>query len=138
MRCRQSGVSYVEMLIATLLITIALVPMMEALRPGLQGTQVNRQQSEQHFALKGKLESVLAEPFTELDAAASAAGAATIATSYSDLGATVPHQLFIWRYDIDDADNDGDVFTGGESDILWLRIASVDGSYSIQTLLSPY
>jgi hypothetical protein len=131
-------VSYVEILIATLLITIALVPMMEALQPGLQGTQLNRQQSEIHFALKGKLESVLAEPFTDLDAAASAAGAATIATSYSDLGATVPHQLFIWRYDIDDADNDGDVYTGGESDILWLRIASVDGSYSIQTLLSPY
>ena len=130
--------SYVEILVATLLITIALVPMMEALQPGLQGSQVNRQQSEQHFALKGKLESVLAEPFTNLDAAASAAGAATIATSYSDLGATIPHQLFIWRYDIDDADNDGDVFTGGESDILWLRIASVDGSYSIQTLLSPY
>jgi hypothetical protein len=131
-------VSYVEILIATLLITIALVPMMEALQPGLQGTQVNRQQSEQHFALKGKLESVLAEPFEDLDAAAFAAGAATIATSYSDLGATIPHQLFIWRYDIDDADNDGDVFTGGESDILWLRIASIDGSYSIQTLLSPY
>ena len=138
MRCRQSGVSYVEILIATLLITIALVPMMEALQPGLQGTQVNRQQSEIHFTLKGKLESVLAEPFTDLDAAASAAGAATIATSYSDLGATVPHQLFIWRYDIDDADNDGNVYTGVESDILWLRIASVDGSYSIQTLLSPY
>jgi Tfp pilus assembly protein PilV len=138
MRCRQSGVSYVEILIATLLITIALVPMMEALQPGLQGTQVNRQQSEQHFALKGKLESVLAEPFTDLDAAATAAGAATIATSYSDPGATVPHQLFIWRYDVDDADNDGDVFTGGESDLLWLRITSVDGSYSIQTLLSPY
>ena len=138
MKCRQSGVSYVEVLIATLLITIALIPMMEALQPGLQGSQVNRQQSEIHFALKGKLESVLAEPFTDLDAAATAAGAATIATSYSDLGATVPHQLFIWRYDIDDADNDGDVFTGGESDLLWLRVASVDGSYSFQTLLSPY
>lgn len=112
--------------------------MMEALQPGLQGSQVNRLQSEQHFALKGKMESVLAEPFTDLDAAATAAGAATIATSYSDLSATVPHQLFIWRYDIDDADNDGDKFTGGESDLLWLRITSVDGSYSIQTLLSPY
>ena len=138
MKCRQSGVSYVEVLIAVLLITIALVPMMEALQPGLQGSQLIRQQSERHFALKGKLESVLAEAFTDLDAAATAAGAATIATSYSDLGASVPHQLFIWRYDIDDADNDGDVFTGGESDLLWLRIASVDGSYSIQTLLSPY
>ena len=138
MKCRQSGVSYVEILIATLLISIALVPMMEALQPGLQGSQVNRLQSEQHFALKGKMESVLAEPFTDLDAAATAAGAATIATSYSDLSATVPHQLFIWRYDIDDADNDGDKFTGGESDLLWLRITSVDGSYNIQTLLSPY
>jgi hypothetical protein len=135
---RQSGASYIEVLIATLLITVALVPMMEALQPGLQGSQVSRQQIKQHFALQGRLETVLAEPFAELDAAAAAAGAATVATSYSDLGATIPHQLFIWRYDIDNADNDGDVFTGGESDMLWIRIASEDGNYSLQTLLSPY
>jgi Tfp pilus assembly protein PilV len=135
---RQSGLSYVEVLVATLMITIALVPMMESLQPGLQGSEIHRRQSETHFALRGRLESVLARPFVELDAAATAAGAHTAPTTYSDLGATTPYQVFIWRYDTDNADNDGDVFTGGESDLLWLRIASEDENYVIQTLLSPY
>ena len=135
---RQSGLSYVEVLVATLLIAIALVPMMESLQPGLQGSEIQRRQSAVHFALRGKLESVLAEPFASLDAAASVAGSHTAATSYSDLAATVPHEVFIWRYDVDNADNDDDPYTGGESDMLWLRIASVDGDFSIQTLLSPY
>jgi Tfp pilus assembly protein PilV len=135
---QQSGLSYVEVLVATLLIAIALVPMMESLQPGLQGSEILRRQSEVHFALRGKLESVLTEPFASLDAAASVAGAHTAATSYSDLAATVPHEVFIWRYDVDNADNDDDPYTGGESDMLWLRIASLNGDFSIQTLLSPY
>ncbi len=138
MNSRQSGLSYVEVLVATVLIAIALVPMMESLQPGLQGSEIHRQQSEVHFALRGRLESVLAEPFTSLDAAATAAGAHTTATSYSDLAALVPHEVFIWRYDVDNADNDGDPYTGGETDMLWLRIASLDGRFTIQTLLSPY
>ncbi len=135
---RQSGLSYIEVLVATLLIAIALVPMLESLQPGLQGSEIHRQQNEVHFALRGKLESVLAEPFASLDAAAAAAGAHTAATSYSDLAAPVPHQVFIWRYDVDNADNDDDPYTGGETDMLWLRIASLDGGFTIQTLLSPY
>jgi len=135
---RQSGLSYVEVLVATLLIAIALVPMMEALQPGLQGSEIHRQQNEIHFALRGKLESVLAEPFASLDAAATVAGAHTTATAYSDLAATIPHEVFIWRYDVDNADNDDDPYTGGEADMLWLRIASLDDGFSIQTLLSPY
>ena len=61
-----------------------------------------------------------------------------VATSYSDLAATVPHEVFIWRYDVDNADNDDDVFTGGEDDILWLRVATVDGLTDLQTLISRY
>ena len=138
MKRRQTGLSYVEVLVVSALIAIALVPMLESLQPGLQGGEISREQSESHYALRGKLESVLAEPFASLDAAATAAGAHTAATSYSDPAAPVPHEVFIWRYDVDNADNDNDPYTGGESDMLWLRITSLDGSFSIQTLYSPY
>ena len=50
----------------------------------------------------------------------------------------MPHEVFIWRYDVDNADNDDDPYTGGEADLLWLSIASEDGTFRIQTLLSPY
>ena len=136
-RC-EAGLSYVEVLVATLVIAIALVPMMEALGPGLQGAQIHRDQAEVHYALTGKLEEVLAQPFDDLDAAATAAGDYKIPTSYSDAGAAVPHEVFIWRYDVDNADADDNEFTGGEDDILWLRVATADGFADLQTLLSRY
>lgn len=134
----QNGLSYIEVLVATLLIAIALVPMMEALGPGLQGAQIHRDRAEVHYALKGKLEEVLAQPFEDLDAAATTAGDYKIPTSYSDAGAAVPHDVFIWRYDVDNIDADGNEFTGGEDDILWLRVATADGLAELQTLLSRY
>lgn len=135
---RQVGLSYVEVLVATLLIAVALVPMMEALGPGLQGAQVHRDRAEVHFVLAGKLEAVLAEPFGDLDAAATAAGDYKLPTSYSDAAAAVPHEVFIWRYDVDDADGDNNEFTGGEDDILWIRVATTDSAIDLQTLLSRY
>ena len=136
-RC-EFGLSYIEVMVATLLLAIALVPMMEALGPGLQGAQIHRDQAEVHYALTGKLEEVLAQPFDDLDAAATAAGDYKIPTSYSDAGAAVPHEVFIWRYDVDNADADDNEFTGGEDDILWLRVATADGFADLQTLLSRY
>ena len=138
MNSRESGLSYVEVLVATLLIAVALVPMMEALGPGLQGSQIHRDQAGINFALTGKLEQVLAESFDDLDAAATAAGDYKIATSYSDAGASVPHEVFIWRWDVDNADNDDNEFTGGEDDILWVRVATADGLTDLQTLISRY
>lgn len=137
-RSNQHGLSYIEVMVATLLLTIALVPMMDALQPGLQGAQIHRQQAETHFALSGKLEQVLAQSFDDLDAAATTAGGYQIATSYSDLAAAVPHQVFIWRYDVDDADNDGDVFTGGEADMLWIRVATADSLHALETLRNAF
>ena len=134
----EAGLSYIEVLVATLLIAIALVPMMDALGPGLQGAQIHRDRADVHYALTGKLEEVLAQPFDDLDAAATAAGDYKIPTSYSDAGAAVPHEVFIWRYDVDNVDFDNDEFTGGEDDILWVRIATTDSLTDLQTLVSRY
>ncbi len=138
MRTRQSGLSYIEVLVATALIAMALVPMMQALQPGLQGSKIHLDPAEFHFTLQGKLEQLLAESFEDLDAAATAAGAYNNGTHYSDMAANVPHKVYLWRYDVDDADSDGDVFTGGEDDILWVRVATSDGLTDLQTLISHY
>ncbi len=135
---RMEGLSYVEVLVATLLIAVALVPMLEALQPGIQGAGIHRNQTEVQFALRGTMERVLAEPFESLDEEATAAGASTTSTTYSDLAATVPHEVFIWRWDVDNADADDDGFTGGEDDILWIRVATQDGLTDLTTLISRY
>ncbi|MCP4407745.1 MAG: type II secretion system protein [Gammaproteobacteria bacterium] len=131
------GFSYIEVLVATVLIAIALVPAMEALQPGLQGSGLLKTHAESHLALVGKLEEVLAEPFDDLDAAATAAGVHTNSTSYSDApGPPIQRNVFLWRYDVDNADADGDEFTGGEEDLLWVRVALVDDSQILETLIS--
>ncbi|MDJ0776559.1 MAG: hypothetical protein QNJ85_01770 [Gammaproteobacteria bacterium] len=138
MKSHESGLSYIEVLVATLLIAVALVPMMEALGPGLQGSRIHSDRAEVNFMLQGKLEQVLAESFDDLDDAAMAAGDFTVATTYSDMAASVPHAVFIWRWDVDNADADDDSFTGGEDDILWVRVATVNGLAELQTLISRY
>ena len=138
MKACQAGLSYIEVLVATTLIAIALVPMMESLQPGLQGSQVHREKSEIHFALRGRMEALLVESFADLDAAATAAGAHDTPTTYSDLGANQPYRVYLSRYDVDNLDNDGNVFTGGEADMLWLKVESEDGGFVLETLLSPY
>ena len=134
---RQSGLSYVEVLVAVIFLAVALVPMMNAFGPGIQGATEQRQTIETHYIVLGVLETVLAEPFTELDDAAAAAGAHTAATRYSD-DTPIPYQVFIWRYDSDDADDDNDRFTGGEDDLLWIKVETEDGRYALQTLHSNY
>ncbi len=138
MKTRPSGLSYIEVLVATELIALELVPMIEALGPGLQGSRIHLDQAEVNFALQGKLEQVLAESFDDLDDAAATAGDFSVATTYSDLAADVPHAVFIWRWDVDNADADDDPFTGGEDDILWVRVATVNGLVELQTLVSRY
>ena len=138
MKRRQTGISYIEVLVASALIALVLVPAMEGIPTGIQGSEIHKQRAEMHYVLYGKLEQVLAEPFDDLDAAGSAAGDFQVPTSYSDLGASVPHEVFIWRWDVDNADTDDDGFTGGEDDILWLRVATADGLTELQTLISRY
>ncbi len=138
MKRRMAGLSYVEVLVATLLIAVALVPMLDALQPGIQGSVIHRNQAEVQFVLRGAMERVLAEPFDVLDEEATNAGSPVAATVYSDLGAPVPHEVFIWRWDVDNADGDDVGLTGGEDDILWISVATQDGRTGLTTLLSRY
>ncbi len=133
----QRGVTYIEVMVATVLIALTLVPALDALSPGMQGSALHRQHAEVHYALSGKMEMLLAEPFDNLDAAAITAGSWTTPTSYSDVfSPEITRNVYIWRYDVDDADLDGDVMTGGEDDLLWVRVALADDSQSLQTLLA--
>lgn len=70
------------------------------------------------------MEQLLAEAPASLDAAAQAAGAPTTPTSYSDAPGTPDRRLvFLARYDLDNADGDGNPFTGGDAGLIWVRVA---------------
>ncbi len=136
-RRREAGSSYVEVLIATALVTVALIPALDALIGGIRGAGIHVASVEEHYHLLGRLEELLAEPFDDLDAAATAAGGPTVPTLYSDAGGTPRRRLvFLARYDGDDADADGDPFTGGDDGLLWIAVELEHGPRRLETLTS--
>lgn len=129
------GFSYIEILIATVLIAVALPPAMDALGSGLLGAAVHEQRSVAHYDLSGKMEDVLAQPFDDLASAALAAGGAGVASSYSDAAGTPSRRLvYLSLYDGDNADADNNPFTGTDPDLLWVRIAIEGSADALETL----
>lgn len=134
-RRRQEGLSYLEVLVATVLVALSLVPALEALQIGILGGGIHESRVSLHYHLASKLEEVLAEPFANLAAEALAAGGNP--TSYSDAPGVPNRRLvFLAGYDGDDDDGDGDPFTGADSGLLWLRVEIEATSHALETLAS--
>lgn len=134
---RQTGLSYVEVLVATVLIAISIAPALTALNSGLTASGVHESHVADHYHLMAKAEDVLAQPFGDLSAAAIAAGDPSTPTSYSDsIGADRRRLVFLSRYDGDNADGDDDPFTGLDDGLLWLRVEIQDTAHAFETLTS--
>lgn len=136
-RRAQHGLTYLEILVATLILVIGLVPALDALRNAVIGTGSNDAYVVAQHRLGGRLESMLAEPFADLDAAGEAAGSPTTPTSFSEPGGTPGRLLvFIARYDGDNADADSNPFTGGDEGLLWIQAAIENSPYALETLVA--
>ena len=135
-----TGFSYVEVLIAVVLIVVALVPALDALIPGVAGSGIHETLAEDHYQLTGRLEQVLVEPYGQLNSAANAAGSPTTPTTYSDVftypnGRQITRNVFLSRYDADNADADNDPFTGTDDGLLWVRVAIAGTGMVIESLV---
>ena len=137
---KQLGLSYVEVLVASVLISLILFPALEALYPGIQGAAINKTQTIDHFYLQDKMEQSLALPFTQLEATAIAIADSTLATGYSDSvitpdGRSITRQVFLATYDGDNADGDNDPFTGADPGLLWLRVSIAQSVLALETVV---
>ena len=133
----QSGISYIEVLIAAALIAVTLVPMMDAVRTASVSAGVHEDAAVQNLHLVATMEDVLAEPFASLEAAATTAGSESTLTSYSDLAGSSNRRLvFLSLYDGDNADTDNDPFTGTDQGLMWVRVEVEGTSRAIETLIS--
>ena len=134
-RARQTGLTLVEVLITVVLLAVMLVPAMRALQTGVVGAEVHSDLATDQFRLRSKMEELLAEPFGDLETAATAAGAPTIATSYSETAGS-PGRLvvFLSPYDGDNVDADDDPFTGADAGILWIQVSAENTVHALQTV----
>ena len=134
----QHGLSYVEVLISTLLIVVALVPALDALSSGILGSRMHAEQVSDQARMLSRMEQTLAAPFAELRTQADAVADPNIPLPepWSDPPGT-PSRLLVYiaRYDGDDADGDSNPFTGTEADLLWLRVRVEESPLSVETLL---
>ena len=132
---RQHGASYIEILVATVLIAVSLIPASEALRSATASSSIYANYSVQNYRLLAKMEEVLAKSYFSLETEAAAAGSETVATVFSDAVATTGRRLvFLSPYDADNADADNDPFTGTEANILWVRVQIEDSALVLESL----
>ncbi len=138
LRNNHRGLTYLEVMIATLLIVVTLVPALDALSSGMLGSQLHGEQVSNHSRLIDKMEQTLATPFAELQTQADAVADPNtlIAAPFSDAAGTdFRRRVYLARYDGDNADGDNNVFTGTEADLLWVKV-EVDGTaLSLETLI---
>lgn len=136
MSLRQHGYSYVEILIATVLIAVSLVPIMNALRTASVGAGIYESYSTQHYSLLAKMEEVLAQSYGNLNTEAVAIGSPTTPTAYSDPVSTPDRRLvYLAAYDIDNADGDDEPFlTGTDAGVLWVRVEIEGTVMSLESL----
>jgi hypothetical protein len=134
---RQTGSTYIEVLIASALIVISIVPMTDAVRGAIDGSVAYEEIAVQQLHLTALLEDVLTESFSSLESAATAAGSTTAPTSYSDSAGSNNRRLnYLSLYDGDNADSDDDPFTGVDQGLLWIRVEVEGTQLSIESLLS--
>lgn len=132
----QLGFSYVEVLVAVLVLAICLPPALDALGTATRGAGIQEASIARRYLVSGRMEQVLAEAPASLDAAALAAGAPTTPTSYSDAPGTPERRLvFLARYDLDNADADNDPFTGGDPGLIWVRVAIENQLIALETVI---
>lgn len=135
----QRGFLYVEVLVAALVLAVCLPAALSALTAATRAAASERSAIARRYRLDGLMEQLLATPYAALDAAAVAAGTAAVPTGYSDAVGTPDRRLvFIARYDLDDADGDGNPLTGGDAGLLWIRVSiQNEASYLLETLTAP-
>lgn len=148
---KQAGFSYVEVMVASVLLAITLVPMHQALQGGMMVADRHQSFTTDHYQLTAKMETVLSEPYSKLIKAAELAANHKTPSLYSDAGGTPARRLvYLSFYDANnsDADNnpftisdansdgDGNPYTGSDVDIslLWVRVEIENTRQILETL----
>lgn len=138
-QCGQAGLTYVEVLIAIVLLGVSIVPAMEALRTGIQASSVNETFTSQSFHLQARFEEVLALNFSDLKKEAKSVGSPTTATAFSDTAGSSDRRLvYLSLYDGDNKDADNDPFTGMDEDLIWVRATIENTPHEFETLTSKH
>jgi prepilin-type N-terminal cleavage/methylation domain-containing protein len=137
---RQHGFSFVEIMVAVLVLAICAVPLADAVRNGIAASTVGADKARELRCMKTMMETVLAEPYLTLR---DAALGMSKASRYSQpaAGGCVRRNVFIAKYEREAGKpevflDDGVDSTRLESPMLYVTVSSPDSGYSFTTLVA--
>jgi type II secretory pathway pseudopilin PulG len=108
----ERGFSYLEILVALVIIVVTVPAALQAMRIGIDSTRVQGRSLGVTQRAAGEMETVLAEPFASLRTAAAAVRSSTVPTAYSDPAGTADRRLvYLALYDAANTDGDNNPFT---------------------------
>ena len=132
---RERGFSYVEVLLAMVLLVVLLVPAMQALQAGVANNQGEAVLTRE-LNLREKMETVLAKPFATLYAETYAPGgnsSTTVNALLSDtVGAADRRNVVLYRYDAASA-----ALSSNDTGVLYIKVYyESDGSANALSTLT--
>jgi len=135
---QHAGFSYIEALVAIVLLAIIAVPAADAIKNGLDASRIAAAKSQELRCMKNAMETVLAEPYQNLW---NAAVGRTVPSSYSrPLDAACPaREVFISKYkhpingapQFDPKGSEQEL----EAVLLYVTVSSPQSSYTFTTLV---
>ncbi|MFK8067957.1 MAG: hypothetical protein AB8D52_06910 [Gammaproteobacteria bacterium] len=133
---QQSGFSYFEIMITVAVVVISILPIMDSLQVSVKASEVQREYVSSHYHLMAKMEEVLAESYTSLEAAiiSSESGGPPIFSDPS--GSSDRRIVYLSKYDIDNADSDNDPSTG-KDEVIWVKTIIANSNHEFVTLVLP-
>jgi Tfp pilus assembly protein PilV len=133
MRGKADGFSYVEVLLAVFLIAVCIVPAMDALTASVAIPEAARQGANALLCVRSQMEKVMAEPYSNLSAAAAPALAPSATYSLPEDAACPARDVSIARYDPDGTPQ----FVATETGLLYIAVSSPGaGSTSSKPMLT--
>ncbi len=119
-RLHPRGFSYVEILLSVVLLTVLLVPALQALQTGIAGGQ-NSSLAARQLTLRDKMEQVLAKPFADLYAKTYLEGNTTSASvSLSDPASAPDRRMVVlYRYK---ASASAGAWDGGDTGLMFVSV----------------
>lgn len=136
-----AGLSYVEVMVALVLLAICALPAADAIRGGLQAAEAGAVQARELRCVKNTMETVLAESYDELWRAVEAAETSLIRSLPADPGPDGEcgaREVHVYKYEHRHGQATGKVLAPGDKTadtLLLVTVSGAGGSYPLTTLV---
>ncbi|QOY94531.1 hypothetical protein IM543_00975 [Massilia sp. UMI-21] len=134
------GFSYVEVLVATMVLAVCAAPLADAVKNGIDASRIGVAKAQELRCMKEQMETVLAEPYQHLW---NAARGTAVASSYSRPAdaACIAREVHIARYEHENGKSpvfldDGAAPARLETAMLYVTVSSPDSGYTFTTLVA--